>query len=264
MSHLSTFKIQKKKAKDKTFSVLRFENVRVNSSEGLQVTQKAPKPYKAPVSQSNGSGMFAFSQLPDIPEPPNELKCLLEKLKDNENTSKKRRQTRKPTNRTVTKQPKTKLNGFMAYRTYFSQEIYSIKDQRELSSCLGKSWATDKSQLIWQRYATEYNARPVQCSSLSFLEWLLKSTGNESQEEKENIQWRNNVKSGIRIQDIYFNDNGEMMRSEETANIFAQMDKSCDNIITDLDFDAAIASGKAGYPIDPMIQKIQVNKPMHL
>lgn len=217
-------------------------------------------PSKVPISQSNGSGMFPCSGMPEIPEAPLELQQLLEHLKAQDIGERKIRAPKKSNNKLNTKKPKTKLNGFMAYRTFFSQDIYSIKDQREVSSCLGRCWATDKSQLIWKRYATEYNVRPSQFSNMPFLEWLLKSTGNETKQEKEKKEWTKHLKSGSRIQDIYFNEDGEILKSEQMANLFDDTHRTCDNLITDLDFDAAIANGKTGYPIDPIIESIQNSK----
>lgn len=269
----STVKIKKsRKYGDTSFSVMKFNSMQTSSSKKasahLPQPNKVTKPfYTRPIqAQSNGSGMFACSKLPDIPEPPAFLRVVIDELKSELGSGsivpKKKRLPKKVNKKSLKqdgpKKAKTKLNAFMAYRAFYSRDIFSTQSQRKLSSSLSKAWAEEESQLIWKRYATEYNAQTSQFPNVPFVEWLMKTTGSETDEQKENREWMQNVKSGLRIQDIFFNDQGELMKPDEVPTTFDNL-KSYDNFISDLDFDTAITNGKAGFPIDPIIENLQNN-----
>ncbi|CCE85849.1 Piso0_005485 [Millerozyma farinosa CBS 7064] len=64
------------------------------------------------------------------------------------------------------------LNGFMAFRSFYSRSISNVEHQRQLSSLLGSLWQTEPNKNIWNRYAIEYNTR---ATNQDFVEWLCKA-----------------------------------------------------------------------------------------
>lgn len=256
--------------KDNSFSVLKLDNFKSFSSKSQHKSQenRISKPSKADSDASfNGKGMFGCSKLPDIPELPSEFKNVLNNFKAdatlNEVPKKTRTVIKKQSSKGAVnkaKKKKTKLNGFMAYRAFFSRDVIGIKAQRGLSSCLSKAWQSDENQLIWKRYATEYNAQAALSPDVPFVEWLMKTTGRETEEDKKNREWLQNVKSGMRIQDVYFDDKNELLRSEGVPNALNAEQSASENFnIEDFDFDSLIRNGRTngGFPIDPLIENIQ-------
>lgn len=268
MSDIAThMKVKKSRKYGDSFSVMRFNsNSRPLKKLANQLSQhKVKKPTSSSPLQFQSTCMFASNKLPDIPEPPSYLKEIIDALRiesAHSNAAKKKRIPKKQgaknaPDRIYQKKTKTKLNAFMAYRAFYSRDIFSTQNQRKLSGSLSKAWAEEKGQLVWKRYATEYNVHAEKFPNVPFVEWLMKTTGKETDQEKENRTWTQNAKSGLRVQDIYFNDNGELVRSNELPNAFERSVKNCDSFIRDFDFDSAIMSGNVAYLIDPSIENLQ-------
>lgn len=111
---------------------------------------------------------FYFNSLPKIPKCYKQLEELL--LEFNKkigiirtmSTSQKKSNSRK-------KVFKRRLNGFIAYRSYYSKNIHDSSLQIEVSKRLAIVWKNDPSANIWKRYAFEYNKSN---ENISFLSWL--------------------------------------------------------------------------------------------
>ena len=82
-----------------------------------------------------------------------------------------------PTRKSRIRCKKTRcLNGFMAFRSFYSRSIYNVEHQRELSTLLGKLWKNEPNKAIWNRYAIEYNSQAI---NQDFVDWLFKALGLE-------------------------------------------------------------------------------------
>lgn len=64
---------------------------------------------------------------------------------------------------------KKKLNGFIAFRTYYSRSVHNVDLQRQLSSFLATAWQKEGNKEVWNRFAAEYSA---QATDMGFPQWL--------------------------------------------------------------------------------------------
>lgn len=69
-----------------------------------------------------------------------------------------------------------RLNGFMAFRIYYSRAAKDSSLQKKLSSLLAKAWKEETKRLTWTTYASLYNETG---GSDSFILWLHKCLGNK-------------------------------------------------------------------------------------
>ncbi|CEP23212.1 unnamed protein product [Cyberlindnera jadinii] len=62
----------------------------------------------------------------------------------------------------------------MAFRAFYTQDIFAPDSQRELSTVLSKVWAENEElNESWSRYAAEYNIQRKLNPCLSFVSWFL-------------------------------------------------------------------------------------------
>lgn len=102
---------------------------------------------------------------------PSNLQNLLQKYIENNNidshnnnhNNNQRRKKKDPKRKTI-------VNGFTAFRTYFSKFGKSYKDQEKLSKELAIFWNKEPStQDVWHGYSEEYKASDT---NLSFVHWF--------------------------------------------------------------------------------------------
>ncbi|ODV95197.1 hypothetical protein PACTADRAFT_33775 [Pachysolen tannophilus NRRL Y-2460] len=141
---------------------------------------------------------FSFSSLPPLPKIPDNLKDKLEVYASKYVTKEKGKIHQSK----VAKKMKKKMNGFMAYRSFYTKNINNVTQQTELSAILAKSWSMDDvNQTIWKRYATQYNK---ESSNTPFVEWLHKELNILGGKGKEEINSENEcVSSNGRMEDIF-------------------------------------------------------------
>lgn len=118
--------------------------------------------------------------LPSVPPASPQLEELLQKfpnrIDSHSRATKRRRQGAKRV-----------LNGFIAFRTFYSQSISTVSEQREFSKALAAIWAVDADQVVWERFAQEYNFR---ARNENFKEWLINSTSLQPEfEVRANKKW---------------------------------------------------------------------------
>ncbi|ONH67106.1 Mating-type-like protein ALPHA1 [Cyberlindnera fabianii] len=109
---------------------------------------------------------------------------------------------------------KTKLNGFMAFRAFHSREISTIEHQRGISMSLATVWASDPpSQLVWQRFAAEYNQTVRYEPDLSFVDWLLSmSKGVDSKIDEPT---KRTLSRAARVENIYVEKDGNLRHNTD-------------------------------------------------
>lgn len=118
---------------------------------------------------------FSVNELPKLPVTSDSLYKLLSKYTNSRTTKKNHVLINKYKNKTKKKSMR-KINGFIAYRLFYSRSIPSIKYQREFSVQLGKLWINESNKMIWERYAQEYNENILSLSGdLDFVDWLCQS-----------------------------------------------------------------------------------------
>lgn len=139
---------------------------------------------------------FAATDLPDIPIIPEFLQELLDDLRVGQNYTKlmdhkRAKKAKRYSNVTPLEYPetsvnssshdsqitivrhKTSLNGFMAFRSFYTQHISAPTSQRELSTALSKAWSQDENlKNIWTRYAADYNSQSCKNGNVPFVSWL--------------------------------------------------------------------------------------------
>lgn len=131
-----------------------------------------------PLPNFNGSQptirILLFQVLPELPKPSKKVEGILLHCNSNSNekfdtkgsikVSKRRKKTKKT--------KKRKINGFIAFRTFYSRSIGDSTTQKQLSSKLGEAWGSEQNREIWNCYALRYN----ETGGLNdFITWLLKN-----------------------------------------------------------------------------------------
>nr|BBD18017.1 putative transcription factor [Ogataea minuta] len=159
-------------------------------------------------NEMNGSQYFMASELPQLPDASPTLRKLLNDYRSQNSslvTSRKRKKS--PGSNRITKRSTSKrrrsLNGFMAFRSFYSQNIDTYKSQKDLSSALAKVWNLEKNQNIWNRYAAEYN---ISCTTASFVSWLKLKLGQRNLEIEKlaDSTWcQVSIISDLIVEDIY-------------------------------------------------------------
>lgn len=105
------------------------------------------------------------------------------------------------------KNPETrlKLNGFIAFRTFYCKYIHNPEHQRQLSSYLGYLWDEEPGKEVWVSYACAYNGSK---SNKGFFEWLCSNLGLKPKDldlidkRKELVTKKYEI-PGNKIEDIY-------------------------------------------------------------
>lgn len=128
-------------------------------------------------------GILQVTKIPQLPEPSMHLKQVLDELHTGaplklrlqvEKVLKQKRRKRKGSQR-------RSINGFIAFRTYYSKWLRNATLQQELSCQLGKVWENEPSREIWECYAYQYNETG---GDESFIDWLYIKLGLITAEKK--------------------------------------------------------------------------------
>lgn len=70
-----------------------------------------------------------------------------------------------------------RLNGFMAFRIFYSRAAKDSASQTKLSSLLAKAWKEDPHKHVWSTYASLYNETG---GNDPFIGWLQKALGDSN------------------------------------------------------------------------------------
>lgn len=151
----------------------------------------------------DGHISFFLSSFPELPAESVTVMQTLDKLKQKSLTYKRIKPKRQySVNR---RRGKTSLNGFMAYRAYYSKDVDIPKLQIELSRLLASYWKKTKNQQVWNRYAQEFNAST---RSLPFLEWLNEALRDSKKEDimiiKEKSWSQKSKLSNLVVEDVFY------------------------------------------------------------
>lgn len=149
---------------------------------------------------------FAVQQinnLPKLPEPTGPLKAFLCKYESDLKEHLTLPYRPKRTQRNGLKPKARRINGFMAFRTFYSKAIKLTSSQPEVSSELATIWKNEKCQKIWHCYALRYNATG---GDQSFLIWLNRSLGlTPAQKDSKVLRTsRSNIYSNV--EDVFWED----------------------------------------------------------
>lgn len=134
---------------------------------------------------------------------PKELVELLNKyVKDDDE---KEKIEKKPSKKSTIRR-KTTVNGFTAFRAYYSRYGKTYKEQEQLSKELALFWKKEPSvQELWRGYSEEYKASDI---CISFVEWFItyKSTAQPQPRFKIDDYYRqpSNL-SHLLVEDVYDN-----------------------------------------------------------
>lgn len=158
-----------------------------------------------------------FTELPSLPTPSIDLQDILVRFNqtrgnyiDDSSWGSQIFDMKMSTRKSRIRCKKTRcLNGFMAFRSFYSRSISNVEHQRELSTLLGKLWKDEPNREIWNRYAIEYNSQAI---NQDFVDWLFRALGLEvktftfpSTSTVRNENWtfssRNNENA---VEDIYY------------------------------------------------------------
>ncbi|CDK25789.1 unnamed protein product [Kuraishia capsulata CBS 1993] len=105
-----------------------------------------------------------------------------------------------------------RINGFIAFRSFYSKSIRPAASQREISRRLAVIWKTEKSKDSWRRIALQYNNSG---SPLGIAAWICLESGSDAaipfkddrtdqyQEPKRQITKFNRLSSTCIIEDIF-------------------------------------------------------------
>lgn len=126
--------------------------------------------------------VFAGTRLPNIPKLSKECASAIKNFQKDETETFKglvKDKAPKYSRPPKKKKARVKINGFIAYRAFHSRNV-PTEHQGELSLFLAKEWKENPEiQVIWQRFAIEYNSTTQR---KKFVTWLL-----ENKEPKGNV-----------------------------------------------------------------------------
>lgn len=117
--------------------------------------------------------VLAFNNIPAMPAASTELEQLLRSFGTSTTAFRKSKNFLKR-NRGPHARKKRKVNGFIAFRAFYSRSIPGTARQRDLSSKLAQIWKSEPNSHIWNLYAIHYNATG---GNKLFLAWLDESLG---------------------------------------------------------------------------------------
>lgn len=93
-----------------------------------------------------------------------------------------------------------KVNGFIAYRSFYTKNLSNGNAQRELSKELAKEWKCDKHRNTWSTYAAIYNSQIEDRSCKEpFVAWLLRSIGVNARKDIR-------IQRNARVEDVFINE----------------------------------------------------------
>lgn len=131
--------------------------------------------------QKPAFSVLQATKLPEIPLPSSRLQNLLCQYQfDDISEKKKPHRAKKIT--TKSNERKRRMNGFIAFRSFYSKTIRGTSHQKELSSKLAVIWKNEPHHQTWNCYALQYNATG---GEETFVEWLNRNLGFESGVEDE-------------------------------------------------------------------------------
>ncbi|OBA22190.1 hypothetical protein METBIDRAFT_40341 [Metschnikowia bicuspidata var. bicuspidata NRRL YB-4993] len=153
-------------------------------------------------SQKATYSVLQSRALPQIPIPSSSLQDLLCKYLFNEvDTNKKLSRIKQGTRYNDTK--KRRINGFIAFRSFYSKTIKGTSHQKELSSKLAAIWKTEPNHQTWNSYALQYNATG---GNESFVSWLNRKLGFDTNiEAKKTFKSYKNL-TLKNVEDVFFED----------------------------------------------------------
>jgi hypothetical protein len=148
------------------------------------------------------------------------------------------------------KKPRTRLNGFIAFRAFYSQDICDPTNQRELSKALSKVWSeSEELQQVWTRYAAEYNSQYPDNSTTPFVTWLLHMTDGKTGERNE---WSRNISNNFMLDALCY-----VVPAEIPVNrIVDVIEPNQSNQLMALTTNFYNISGRADNNIDPLLSAL--------
>lgn len=120
--------------------------------------------------------IFQATKVPPLPKPSIPLKQVLDTLHIGIPSKGKAKRGPKPKKKKRETQRRV-INGFIAYRTFYSRSLQDATLQKELSRQLGKLWENEPDRKTWDCYASQYNATG---GNDSFIDWLYLKLGLSS------------------------------------------------------------------------------------
>lgn len=117
------------------------------------------------------SEKVAIPHLPPLPNPSNNIKNILLSINNLDHIERERPIVLRAINST-TKRLFAKIDGFIAFRSFYAKSIKNIHYQRLLSSLLSTAWKSEVTKDVWRTYAIFYNASERKSD---FVNWLCSS-----------------------------------------------------------------------------------------
>lgn len=164
-----------------------------NLTKGLimfPVTDRKHKQFLNKNAVSQYSNYF-LNQFPTIPDPSEELLAILRQFRTLDDLPHIERRSKQ-------KRKRSKINAFVAFRSFYGRDIRSVEKQRQLSKALAKVWKHEKGKSSWKRYATEYSSA---IREILFPVWLDRmQTGSY-----KNIEVKKNdlIVYNTKVEDLY-------------------------------------------------------------
>lgn len=156
-----------------------------------------------------------------IPPPSSELLKALDELRTLQCSVQKKgiiRSRRRKPNTNMAKKV-SRINGFTAFKSYYSQNITSVC-QGTISSKLSKVWQIEKNQDVWDNYARHY--RRYQRKE-PFCVWLLRATQNNSIDKQKTHSFTklNDGDENLDIEALCFNLNEDSFTKDLITTQFS-------------------------------------------
>lgn len=122
---------------------------------------------QTPRAHQSAFRILKLTELPQLPQPSPQLQEILRLAGSAPSVS--RRQVRR---KSGSRKKKRRINGFIAFRCFYSRAAKSSQSQKELSTSLGKIWESEPNRNIWNCYALHYNETG---EDEEFMDWLYRN-----------------------------------------------------------------------------------------
>ncbi|KAG7691331.1 hypothetical protein KL930_005382 [Ogataea haglerorum] len=152
----------------------------------------------------DGLNLSFLTNLPQIPTTSPSLERLLSEYEAMTNGNERSTKiARKKSMKHRAQNNKKRLNGFMAFRAFYSRNIANYNSQKSLSQVLANAWNREKHQQIWSLYAIQYNNSKSKERFSVWLEMKLNKKLREHNSDDPNT-WREiNFMSDIVVEDVF-------------------------------------------------------------
>lgn len=151
----------------------RERKIPINLMDRFRTKPPASKSCKTKASENREpQHVFSSNEFPILPMPSDSLKKLLFEVNNMTQKQPKNRTLFSPHKKNNSFKISSKINGFIAFRSFYSKSISNPADQRKLSRSLANIWLGEENKETWESYSQLYKMSKAYLKNQTFVAWL--------------------------------------------------------------------------------------------